>query len=154
MAGRHPKTGEHVWDQMAGFSFDEIGNAFLFVSSAPRGTNSAYLNVETGEIFYQSEMMGIDEPDGKKKARDRMIEIPHKDDLGLGRSLVFEFMEVNLPDACQQVRDMFRRKGAYSRFKGFLESMDMLETWYRFENEREQEALRHWCEENGIPLSD
>jgi len=49
---------------------------------------------------------------------------------------------------------MLRRKGAYSRFKGFLESGDMLKSWYRFENDREQQALRSWCEENQIPLSD
>jgi len=139
---------------MAGVRFDDVENAFHFVSASPCGTSAAYLNVETGEIFYQSEMTGIDELDGKKMNWNQMIGIPHKNDLELGHSLVFEFVEGNLPDAYRQVRDMFRRKGAYSRFKGFLESKEMLETWYRFENEREQQALRHWCEENGIPLSD
>ena len=139
---------------MTGVSFGDIENAFLFVCSAPYGTNTAYLNLETGEIFYQSEMMGITEPEGEKMDRDQMIEIPHKNDLDLGQSLVFEFVEVNLPDADHQVRDIFRRKGAYSRFKEFLASKDLLEPWYRFEHEREQKALRAWCEENQVPLSD
>lgn len=111
---------------MAGVRFDDIENAFHFVSASPYGTSAAYLNVETGEIFYQSEMTGIDELDGKKMNWDQMIGLPHKNDLELGHSLVFEFVEVNLPDAYRQVRDMFRKKGAYSRFKGFLESRDGL----------------------------
>lgn len=49
---------------------------------------------------------------------------------------------------------MLRRKGTYSRFKGFLGPRDRLKSRYRFENEREQQALRSWCEENQIPLSD
>ncbi len=49
---------------------------------------------------------------------------------------------------------MFRKKGAYGRFKHFLESNDMLQTWYDFENEQEEKALREWCKENGIEVSD
>jgi len=99
-------------------------------------------------------MMGITELDGAKMAWDQMIEIPHKNDLELGQSLVFEFVDVNRPDARHHVRHMFTRKGAYGRFKEFLASNDLLETWYRFEHEREQKALRSWCEENQVPLSD
>lgn len=140
--------------KMAGVSFSDIENAFLFVGSAPYGINSAYLNVETGEIFYQSEMAGITDAGDENADWDHMIEIPHKKDLELGQSLVFEFVEVNLPNAYDRVRHMFRRKGAYSHFKEFLLSNDLLETWYRFEHEREQKALRSWCEENQIPVSD
>ena len=140
--------------KMAGVRFDDVENAFHFVSASPYGTSAAYLNVETGEIFYQSEMTGIDELDGKEMDWDQMIEIPHKNDLDLGQSLVFEFVDVNRPDARHQVRDMFTRRGAYGRFKEFLASNDLLETWYRFEQDREQKALRSWCEENQVPLSD
>ena len=139
---------------MAEFRFDDIENAFQFVSAAPYGANSVYLNLETGAIFYQSEMTGIDELDGKTMDWDQQIEIPHKNDLGLGQALVFEFAEVNLPDDYHRVRDMFRGRGAYSRFKEFLESRGLLEAWYRFENEREETTLRAWCEENRVPLSD
>jgi hypothetical protein len=139
---------------VAGFRFDDIELAFSFVSAVPQGGNSAYLDVKTGGIFYQSVMTGIDELDGKTMDWEQLIEIPHKNELGLGQALVFEFAEVNLPDDYHRVRDMFRRKGAYSRFKGFLESRGMLEAWHRFENEREEKALRAWCAENQVPLSD
>ena len=83
-----------------------------------------------------------------------MIEIPHKNDLDLGQSLVFDFVGANLPDDYHGVRDIFRRRGAYARFKELLAEKDLLEAWYQFEHEREQEALRSWCEENEIPLLD
>lgn len=45
---------------------------------------------------------------------DQCIEIPHKVEFGLGRELVFEFVEESLPDDHERVRKIFRRKGAYS----------------------------------------
>ena len=99
-------------------------------------------------------MAGITELGDENADWDHMIEIPHKKELELGQSLVFEFLEVHLPNSYDRVRHMFRRKGAYSHFKEFLLSNDLLETWYRFEHEREQKALRSWCEENQIPVSD
>jgi len=141
-------------EEMAGVKFSDIEDAFLFVGSAPYGEHAAYLNVETGRIFYQSEMADIDEIEGEEVDWDQMIEIPHKNDLDLGQSLIFEFVERSLPDNYGRVRDMFRRRGAYSRFKDFLAAKDLLDDWYCFENKREQEALRSWCEENHIPLVD
>ena len=135
--------------------FSDIEDAFQFVGSASYGSHSAYLNLETGRIFYQSEMGDLDEiGEGKEMDWDRMVEIPHKNDLDLGQSLVFEFVEANLPEEYGRVRAIFGRRGAYGRFKDLLVSKGLLEAWYRFENQREQEALRSWCEENEIPLSD
>ncbi len=135
-------------------SFSDIENAFLFVSMAPYGDNAAYLNVKTGQIRYQSDAAGIDEVDDEDMDWDEVLEIPHKNDLDLGRQLVFEFAEVRLSDDYDRVRGMFRGSGAYGRFKDFLASKGLLEEWHRFEDERERAALRSWCEENRIPLSD
>ena len=44
-----------------GVRFNDVEDAFLFVGSAPYGTHSAYLNVETGRIFYQSDSADLDE---------------------------------------------------------------------------------------------
>jgi hypothetical protein len=135
-------------------SFSDIEDAFLFVGSASYGEHSAFLNIETGQIFFRSEMGDIDEVDDDNMDWDRTVEIPHKNNLGLGKSLVFDFMGEKMPRDYDLVQDMFRRPGAYSRFKNFLSSKGMLEAWYQFENEREQGALRLWCEENELSLSD
>ena len=47
---------------------------------------------------------------------------------------------------------IFRRKGAYSRYKDFLESKGVLENWYEYENERQKVALKEWCKENNIEV--
>ena len=134
-------------------SYSEIQDAVLFVSSGGYGMNSAVLCKDTGQIFYSSEMGGIDELGDADLDWDVCVDIPHKNDLDLGQRLVFEFVEKHLPDAYHHVRQIFRRRGAYGRFKDFLESKGLMQSWYDFERRREEEAIRQWCEENGIELS-
>jgi hypothetical protein len=133
--------------------FGDIQDAFFFVSSAAYGMNSALLRKDTGQILYRSEMGDIDEIGDEDFDWDTYIEIPHKNDLDLGQRLVFEFIETHLPDEYHRVQQIFRRRGAYGRFKDFLESKGLLESWYTFESQREEQALRQWCEENEIELS-
>ncbi len=47
---------------------------------------------------------------------------------------------------------MFRRKGAYGRFKPLLQDRGPLERWYAFEAAATERALKDWCELNDIPL--
>jgi hypothetical protein len=135
-------------------SFSDIQDGFLFVSSAPYGEHSALLCKDTGEILYRSEMGGIDEIGDEDRDWDKWIGIPHRNDLDLGQRVVFEFVEMRMPDEYGRVEHIFRKRGAYGRFKDFLESKGQLEGWHDFENQREEQALRQWCEENEIELSD
>jgi len=138
---------------MGKFLFSDIENAFMYVAAAMYGMNSAVLYKNTGKLLYRSDMAGIDEiEDEDNLDRDQCIEIPHKNDLGLGRNLVFEFVEEYLPNDYDRVRQMFRRKGAYSNYKALLERRGLLEKWYDIENSREEQALRRWCKENEIEL--
>jgi hypothetical protein len=133
--------------------FSDLEDAFLFVSSSSYGMNSAYLNKDTGQILYHSEMGDFDETADEDLEGDEWLSIPHKNDLDLGRDLVFEFVETHLAEKDEQVRNMFRRPGGYRHFKALLETKGLLETWFEFENLREQEALKQWCEENEVKLS-
>ena len=138
---------------MAKFTFSNIADAFMYVGSAMYGMNSAVLCKDTGTILYRSEMAGIDEiADEEDIDWDQCVEVPHKNDLNLGRNLVFEFVEEHLPDDYGQVRQMFRRRGAYARYKALLERRGLLQAWYDVENSREEQALRRWCRENRIEL--
>ena len=139
---------------MAVFSFNDLELAFLFVNGGPPFENEAFLDTENGKIYYRSLMGGIDELEEADVDCDDMIAIPHKNDLDLRHNLVFEFTSSNLPDEYDRVRDIFRRRGAYGRFKDLLESKGLLDAWHNYEDERETEALRRWCEENKIELSD
>lgn len=139
---------------MVSFSFNDIELAFMFVSGGPPFENDAFLDEETGKIYYRSLTGGIDELDEAGVDCEEMVAIPHKNELALGHTLVFEFTSANLPDEYENVRNIFMNRGAYGRFKTLLDSKGLLDAWYNFENGRETEALRRWCEENKIALSD
>jgi len=59
-------------------TFDEILEAFFFVSSDECGMNRALLCLDNGKIYYHSEMVDLDELDEDKFDCDHFIEIPHK----------------------------------------------------------------------------
>jgi hypothetical protein len=99
-------------------------------------------------------MMGdSDELPEDIEENENYISIPHKSDLDLGRNLVFDFVEANIPDEFERVRAIFSRKGAYARYKDLLEARGQLEAWYNFENEATENALRAWCKEKCIELA-
>ncbi len=138
---------------MTKFSFSEIENAFMYVGSAMYGMNSAVVCKDTGRILYRSDMAGIDEIEDEDDLDwDQCIEIHHKNDLDLGRNLVFEFVEEYIPDDYERDRKMFRRSEAYSNYKALLERRGLLKKWYDIEKSREERALRDWCKENEIEL--
>ncbi len=132
--------------------FSEIEDAFFFVSMTPMYSSNAILCKETGKIFYESEYGDEDEIPEEIFEDDGCIEIPHKNALDLGKNLVFEFVEENLPNEFDQVRHIFRKKGAYARFKDLLDEKDLLEQWYEYESEQQIKALHEWCDENEIKL--
>lgn len=137
-------------------SFSDIENALFFVSSDSYGINTAFINIETGKIYYRSEMAYIGERDDEEEEIDseNLIEIPHKNDLDLGKELVFRFVTDNLPDDLGLVRSIFSRSGAYARFKDFLQSKALLDAWYEFEDKQTKIALKEWCEDKGLVLTE
>ena len=97
-------------------------------------------------------MAGTDEIPVDAEGSDDYLWIPHKNDLDLGKPLVMGFILNRSPDLYDQVTGIFRRKGAYGRFKGLLEQKELLEEWYAFEEAKTREALVQWCGENGVEL--
>lgn len=135
-------------------NYSDLEMAFLFVSMSPPDENYAYLNKETGDTYYVSEFGDADDlPDDLDENED-YISIPHKNDLELGRNLVYDFVAANLPDAFEKVRSIFSSKGAYARYKDLLEYNGQLEAWYEFENKATEQALRQWCNDNDINMTD
>ena len=132
--------------------FTDIELAFEYVSSAPETANTAVLCKETSEIFYASDYDDEDEIPEEVYDREDCIEIPHKNDLDLGRNLVFEFVAQYLPGDFERVRQIFSKRGAYRRYKDLLEHRDYLKKWYDYEDTRQKENLRKWCEENEIAV--
>ncbi len=135
--------------------YNDIEIAFEFVNSSSYGMNQAVLNKKTGEILWRSSY-GEDEitPVENDLDWDNCVDIPHKNDLDLGKPLVLEFVEKNLPKKMVLVDNYFQHRGAYSNFKALLETEGLLQQWYNFENTRQDEALRQWCLDNEIEYED
>ncbi len=133
--------------------FQAIFEAFEFVSFGSMYEHQAFLDRSTGKIYYHSECGDEIEELPEDIEDERFIEIPHKNELDLGKKLVLEFVHLYLPDEVGRVHAMFDRKGAYSRFKALLEQKDLLEKWYEFESKEQEKALREWCEANAIPIN-
>lgn len=115
--------------------FDEIEEAFSFVNFAPYGEHKAWLCLENGEILWFSEFLDAEEQGNVENRLEhgKWIEIPHKNDLGAGKRIVFQFAEENLsPEDFRKVERCFSHRGAYGNFKDFLQTCGLLESWYKF----------------------
>ena len=136
-------------------SIGDLEHAFLFASAGSELDAGAYLDRETGEFRYTG--VDLDEPaDAAEELADsdRYLPVPNKYDLDLGKALVFDFIETRLPDAMDEVLEQFRHRGAYPRFKAFLDDRDQLDAWYDYEHRKTLEALRDRAAGEGIELLD
>jgi hypothetical protein len=133
-------------------TYDTIEEAFLFVSGAAPCERTAVVYRKTGETFYASLMSDYDELPEDQDESDDYIGIPHKSDLDLGKPLVMDFVRSRCPEEVDRILTIFRRRGAYGRFKDLLEQKGLLDEWYVFEQQRTHQALLLWCEENSIEL--
>ena len=133
--------------------FRDIMDAFDFVSFGQMYEHQAFLDKETGKIYWHSEFGDNEEELPDDIDDERYIELPHKNELGVGKHLVFDFANEYLPSEVEEIELVFRRKGAYSRFKSLLERKGVLDKWYEFEEKAQEKALREWCEENAIQIN-
>lgn len=133
---------------------DDIAQAVEFVSADSDGENTAYIDRETGRYFYVSAVVEP-EPDRPHDLSDaRYVAIPNKQELDLGTWLVYAFADDYMPEYAQQIRQFFRKKGAYRQLSEFLAENDMTDAWHAYRDAAEQRAIRTWCGENGIELAD
>ena len=136
---------------------DDLSLAFDFVSSDAPLTHEAYICLDTGRIFWVSQLNPIDDeavPDDLGTS-DRYLAIPHKNDLDLGKRLALRFAAQELSQRSYgRTEEFFRHRGAYAGFKQMLESEHALEKWRQFEADAIEEALKNWCRENNIERVD
>ncbi|MGB5438038.1 MAG: UPF0158 family protein [Gammaproteobacteria bacterium] len=133
--------------------YDDLYMAVDFVSSGASLDACAYICRETGKIWYESddsfeeEVLPDDIGDTNKYA-----EVPDKRYLDLGKQLALDFVLQELPGHYEKVDSIFRRRGAYSRFKDLLCEHGALDAWYRFEESATRKALCAWAKEEGFEV--
>jgi hypothetical protein len=132
--------------------FDDLLAAYEWVSSSP-DDSEAFVSRITGNVHWSSSTMELDD-DLPEDIEDTNIYVamPNKHDLNLGKNLALTFAEDRLADSYQTITNIFRRRGAFGRFKDLLERKGRLEAWYNYEAEATELALREWAAEEGIPI--
>ena len=135
-------------------SFADLQDAFEFASAGAPGENEAYLDRQSGKIYWHSQYGDLAEELPDDIDDEKYIAVPDKRELDLGQPLVLDFVRQFLPEDYDEVRRIFSRKGAFGRYKALLVRRGALDRWYDFSNTAEKAALREWCAENGIELSD
>lgn len=136
-------------------NYTDLRNAFEFVSSGSPSQHNAYICIGTGAIYWTSNLHELEEVVPEELASsDCYIAIPHKNDFKLGQQLALAFINQELPYEYNFVASLFRRRGAYRRFKELLQSQGVLEGWYAFEADASDAALLNWCADNEIKLVD
>jgi hypothetical protein len=138
---------------MSSVNYNELRNAFEFVSSDSPSVQNAYICLDTGEIFWVSASVELEEsvPDDVTTST-RYLAVPHKNELQLGQKMALDFINQALPGHYNTVASFFRKRGAYRRFKELLQAESMLEQWFAYEANACDEALRIWCDDNSIKL--
>jgi hypothetical protein len=130
---------------------DDLVEAFEFVSTSQLDEHQAYVCKATGRITVVSETADLDEdlvlPENPEEAG--YCAVPHRRDLDLGRRVALSFVATELPASFDEVREIFSRKGAYARFKHFLQTERAVERWHVFEECAARDALKEWCDEVG-----
>src|SRR5438045_8067137 len=110
-------------------SFSDLQLAFEFVSSGGMGENEAYLDRQSGKIYWHSEFGDNDEKLPDDIDDEKFIAIPNKQELDLGKALALDFAREFLPDNYDEVRQLFNQRGAYRRFKALLLRRGALQRW-------------------------
>jgi hypothetical protein len=138
---------------MPSINYTDLEAAMQFVTGGEFVNASAYVSRETGEIYWVSDDNDPEEElPGDIGESSQYAEVPCQKDLDLGKPLVLGFVSRAMPGSFEEVDAMFRRKGAYSRFKSFLSARGMLEEWYSFEEAAVKTALCEWAENEGFTI--
>lgn len=134
--------------------FTTVLDAFDFANVGGSFGCESYICKQTGASYFYSEYGDNEEELPDDIDDEKYLMLPDKQDLELGNRLVFEFSEEHMAELFQKIEAIFRRKGAYHQFKILLEQSGQLEHWYEFEKHKTEIALRQWCLEQGINITD
>ncbi|RQO82885.1 hypothetical protein [Acidovorax sp. FJL06] len=133
--------------------FSDILDGYEFCTVGDLLDTQAFVSLESGTVHIVSGDMELDEEAPPEDIETGpYLALPGKSELGLGWALAIEFSEQAIAADASSVRDFFRRRGAYHRFKEFLERRGQLDAWFEFERSAVESRLRQWCADHGIEL--
>jgi len=132
--------------------FSEILDGYEFCDSADLMATQAFVSLERGTVHIVSSELELEEEPSEDIEMGPYLALPEKRELDLGRELAMEFTEKHLSSSAETVRGFFNRRGAYGRFKEFLDRRGQLDAWFEFERSATEFRLHQWCADHGIDL--
>lgn len=132
----------------------DLVDALEFVSVSEHDDNQAWVCRATGRILFVSDSFDPEEDLPEDPEAAGYLAIPHRRYLDLGKPLAISFVDAELPEHAAQVRDFFRRRGAYGHFKQILRAAGVLAEWYDYEARATRDAMRRWCDEAGVKIAE
>ncbi len=139
---------------MIPIKFSELLDGFEFACLSSEIECRTYIDLHTGLIYCISEEYEEEEklPDDLETS-DRYLAMPDKHELNLGSRIAILFTDNVLPDDYKTVVTFFNKRGAYKHFRNLIETRNVLDQWYAFEKNATESALREWCKDHGIVIS-
>ena len=127
----------------------ELRDAFEFVSAGLLYEHSAYMSMDIGTIYLEPEDYLPEDIEDS----DSYIGCARQERVGSWPrpgcpSWIANFRATRLRSR------LLSAEGGISSLQTSLESRGMLERWYDFGNTATEDALRAWCEANGIQVSE
>ena len=132
-------------------SYAELELAFAICDQSQIVESVGFVCTKTGVVHIDGDEEGTLPADLYENSQ--YVRISNKQELDLGISLAFNFVLENDPEIYDQVRSIFRSRGAYHRFKELLASRQKLFEWHDFETNAVKNELTKWCDIHGIEVS-
>ena len=136
-------------------AYTDLEAALDWSSSGGQGENEALIclahSPRPAQVYYRSAHGDAPEPLPDDIDDESLyLAVPHKNELDLGRDLIFRFVETQAPQIESPVKAAFRERGAYSKFKSAVDRAGLLEQWFEFEAAETRAALTEWAQGNGL----
>jgi len=133
-------------------SYDSIEDAFNYISEGQPGDRSAMVHRVTEKVFLASVELGFDQAPPEADNDPDYLLIPSRQDLDPGKGLILEFFNNHAQSEVPQVQSIFTRSGAFRNVKDLMRRLHLLDLWHIYEEQRIEELLRKWCEDQGLSL--
>ncbi len=131
--------------------------------------SSSYLNLETGEVILiaDEEIRAVEiddensnQADWYKEAiaiakdflenRDQYLELPSQYDLNEYRIMENFVYSIPIEEQREEMFNLIKGKGAFSRFKQGIERFLLKEKWYIYRDSEITKFAEEWCQDNNI----
>ncbi len=131
--------------------------------------SSSYLNLETGEVILiaDEEIRAVEiddensnQADWYKEAiaiakdflenRDQYLELPSQYDLNEYRIMENFVYSIPIEEQREEMFNLIKGKGAFSRFKQGIERFLLKEKWYIYRDSEITKFVEEWCQDNNI----